>query len=87
MAIQIFIQERSATDTGEAGYYVTGVAGAPCMLWVRQQGQWVHDVENLPEKATALSLADVPTDLQEELLALAARAEVLGPQGWNLNRG
>ena len=86
MAIQIF-EDLSAPGTGERSYYVTGVAGAPCMLWTQQQDRWACEPGTLPGEVTALPLAELPTALQEELLALAARAEVLGPQGWNVNEG
>ena len=57
------------------------------MVWARQQDQWVCEPGELPETATVMPIEQVPADLQEEILALATRAEVIGPQGWKLNDG
>ena len=57
------------------------------MVWKRQQDQWICKPGELPETTMAIPMEKVPSALQEEILALATRAEVIGPQGWNLNNG
>jgi len=80
MAIQIFVEDPSLAASQPA-YYTTGIAGASCMHWVQQDDQWTCEPGSPPEKMTPMPMEDVPVDLQEEILALAARADVIGPQG------
>lgn len=87
MAIQIFVEDPSLAANQQPAYYTTGIAGASCMNWVRQDDQWTCEPGSPPEKMTLMPMEDVPVDFQEEILALAARADVIGPQGWNLNSG
>ena len=87
MAIQIFVEDPQLPPVQQSTYYGTGIAGPVCMVWERQEDQWVCEPGELPETATALPMEQVPADLQEEILALATRAEVIGPQGWKLNDG
>jgi hypothetical protein len=87
MAIQLFIQDPDTSHDKLPAYYATGIAGASCLLWVRQADQWTCEPSSLPQGMTTVPMEEVPVDLQEEILALAARADVIGPQGWNLNSG
>ena len=87
MAIQLFIQDPNISHDKLPAYYATGIAGASCLLWVRQGDQWTCEPGSLPQTVTTVPLEQVPVDLQEEIMALAARADVIGPQGWNLNSG
>ncbi len=87
MAIEIFVEDPKVPPDQQPAYYLTGITGPACMVWKRQQDQWVCEQGELPETATAMPMDKVPAALQEEILALATRAEVIGPQGWNLNNG
>ena len=87
MAIQLFVDDPQIPPDEQPVYYGTGIAGPGCLVWERQQDQWICEAGQLPETVTVMPMAKVPAALQEEILALATRAEVIGPQGWNLNNG
>ena len=87
MEIQIQVEDPEIPEDEQPAYYATGIAGPSCMVWKRQQDQWICEPGELPETTTAIPMEKVPSALQEEILALARRAVVIGPQGWNLNNG
>ena len=87
MAIQIQAENPEIPEDEQSAYYATGIAGPSCMVWKRQQDQWTCEPGEMPETTTVIPVEKLPSALQEEILALAARAEVIGPQGWNLNNG
>ena len=74
---------RLAIFADDAGFYVRGLSRDGAMCWRRDGDQWVASKGSVPPDAREVELADVPADLQEEVLAVAARAEILGGQNWN----
>ena len=59
-------------------FYLTGAGVTTCVGWRRQGEAWVSSPEGLPEGAEKVAFHDLPEELREELLAFAARAEVMG---------
>ncbi len=62
-------------------YYTRGLMRVGCLAWNQQGDQWVRDAAQMPADATEVSVGDLPTQLQEELLAFAARAEAMPGSG------
>lgn len=58
--------------------YLTGAGATPCLCWRRAGDQWLSCPAKLPDGAQPTAIADLPGDLQEELLAFAARADAMG---------
>jgi len=72
-----------AIYTDAAGFYARGLARDGVVCWRRDGDQWVASKGEVPSGARQIQLTDLPADLQEEFLAVAARAEILGGQNWN----
>ena len=61
-------------------FYTRGPGTAPSMRWRQDQGHWVCAREEIPENATPTDVVDLPVELQEEMLAYAARSATAGLQ-------
>lgn len=72
-----------AVYADEAGYYARGLIRDGVVCWRRDEDQWVASKGGVPSSAHQVEFAELPADLQEEVLAVAARSEVLGAQNWN----
>ena len=59
-------------------FYLTGAGATTCVGWDLQGDAWVSSPQTLPEGAEKVDFHDLPEELREELLAFAARAEVMG---------
>jgi hypothetical protein len=59
---------------------IGGVAGA--LLWQRDGERWVAEPTDTPAGTDKVEFPSLPADLQEEILAIAARAEAMGNQSW-----
>lgn len=59
-------------------FYLTGAGAITCVGWRRQGQEWVSSPESLPDGAQKAAFESLPEELREELLAFAARAEVMG---------
>ena len=59
-------------------FYLTGAGATTCVGWRRQGREWVSSPESLPDGAQKIAFENLPEELREELLAFAARAEVMG---------
>ena len=47
---------------------------------MQEEGHWVCAREEIPENATPTEVVDLPVELQEEMLAYAARSATTGLQ-------
>ena len=72
-----------AVYADDAGFYARGLTRGGAVCWRRDGDQWVASKGEVPSSAHRVGLTELPADLQEEVLAVAARAEVLGGQNWN----
>ena len=70
MALQI---HRDGDD-----YYAGGMGAQGEVRWTRDGDRWVSAIQSPPPGAMPVTFGDLPADLREELLAFAARAELLG---------
>jgi hypothetical protein len=52
--------------------------GTSVQRWSRSDNGWVAERSELPTEALALEFVDLPTDLREEVLAAAVRAQAVG---------
>jgi hypothetical protein len=74
MEIEIF--------TGADGFFVR-LPGKPVVLrWFRQGEGWGSAREELPAQVRKIGFGELPVELQEEILAFAARAEAIGGPVW-----
>ncbi|MFH1569912.1 MAG: hypothetical protein ABIL09_18105 [Gemmatimonadota bacterium] len=62
-------------------YYTRGPGSIGWLSWRREGDQWVREAGSVPDGATEVTLPDLPGALTEELLAFAARAEVITGTG------
>lgn len=69
---------------GEA-YYLVGAGATPCLRWARDRDRWLPEPSELPPAAIAVEIGRLPTELREELLAFAARADAMGAVAWRVN--
>jgi hypothetical protein len=69
MVLEIFADETS--------YYVRRHPNPEVMRWFRQGDRWISARERMPARCTRLDFADLPADLQEEVLAFLVRAEAM----------
>jgi hypothetical protein len=65
-------------------YYTRGLTRTGCLCWSPRGDQWERDMAEPPPEARAVSLQDLPAALQEEVLAFAARSEVIAGPSWDL---
>ena len=64
--------------------YYTCPADSPIALrWYREEERWTCRKEEIPAGLRAARFDELPADLQEEVLALAARAGAIGSQLWS----
>ena len=64
--------------------YYTCPADSPVALrWYREDERWASCREETPAGVRPVELRELPSDLQEEVLALAARAGAMGNQMWS----
>ena len=64
--------------------YYTCPADSPVALrWYREGERWACSREEAPAGLRAAAFDELPSDLQEEVLALAARAGAVGSQLWS----
>ncbi len=64
--------------------YYTCPADSPIALcWYREGERWACRKEETPDGLRAARFDELPPDLQEEILALAARAGAIGSQLWS----
>jgi len=52
--------------------------GTSVQRWSRTDAGWIAERSEMPADAQDLEFADLPTDLREEVLAAAVRAEAVG---------
>ena len=64
-------------------FYATGITAQGAIAWNREGDQWVWTPEASLPQAEAVEFGDLPAELREEILAFAARADVMRPQSWN----
>ena len=61
-------------------FYTRGPGTAPPLRWRQEEGHWVCARQEVPAGAAQAELAGLPVDLQEEMLAYAARSATAGLQ-------
>ena len=61
-------------------FYTRGPGTAEPVRWIKDDGYWVSNREEIPESANKVSLEELPTELQEEMLAYAVRTSKMGIQ-------
>ena len=72
--------------TDGISYYteVEAPGSAACLHWMREgEGQWSAKEAQRPAGFRETRFADIPAELQEELLAFAARAKAIGTSSWD----
>ena len=72
--------------TDGISYYteVEGPGSVSRLHWIREgEGQWSAKEAQRPAEFRETRFADIPGDLQEELLAFAARAKAIGTSSWD----
>ena len=68
---------------GEEDYFVCRGSSVVALRWYRDGEHWACAKETLPSGVEKVEVEDLPGDLQEELLAFMARAEMMGNQIWS----
>jgi len=76
MKIEIFAGE-------EEEFYIRMPGSAGALRWFCCEGSWLNAREKLPKGARKAEFFELPETLREEILAFAARAEVMGNQAWS----
>ena len=61
-------------------FYTRGPGNAPPLRWRQEEGHWVCARREIPASAAQVELARLPVELQEEMLAYAARSATAGLQ-------
>ena len=61
-------------------YYTCGPGSAVTLRWRQDEGHWVAIRDEVPGLAEKLTVQDLPVELQEEMLAYAARSATMGVQ-------
>ena len=63
-----------------AGFYTRPPGGGQPLNWRWEEGHWISRPDEVPVGARQVDLGELPAELQEELLAYAARAATMGVQ-------
>ena len=68
-----------------AVYYteMQAAGGIGSLCWSCEEGRWSAGKAQRPADAREVSLDDIPAELQEELLAFAARTAAIGTSSWD----
>ena len=66
--------EIHADDTG---FFIRLPSRSQVLYWHRQGDRWVSGPKPLPARCSRVDFSDLPTDLREEVLASAARADAM----------
>ena len=61
----------------DTGYYIRRPSHSVVLHWYRQGDRWISAREPVPARCSRVDFADLPADLREEVLASAARADVM----------
>ena len=64
-------------------FYATGITAQGAIGWNREGDQWVSTLQTAAPQAESVGFGDLPAELREEILAFAARSDVMRPQSWN----
>ena len=71
--------------TDGTAYYteMQAVGGMESLCWLCDGGRWSAGKAQRPVGVREAMFDDIPDELQEELLAFAARAAAIGTSSWN----
>ena len=66
-------------------FYIRPPSNPTALCWFYLEGSWSCERAGFPELAQKVEFGELPGDLQEEILAFAARSEVMGAQVWGMS--